>query len=118
MHLFIAGIDCSNSVQDRGITRGEVYRAVKSRVTLGGKRYVSRVKKLSYDISFDPMEGSKLKTLIEALDSDLVSMTYKDPVLGMISKQFIPTPKPVELVLEDRNGITYWSGLELNLEEH
>lgn len=118
MHLFIAGIDYSNSVQDQGITRGEVYRASKSRVTLGGKRYVTRIKKLSYDIAFDPMEESKLKTLIEALDSDLVSMTYKDPVLGTISRQFIPTPKAVELVLEDRNGVSYWSGLELNLEEH
>lgn len=118
MHLFIAGIDCSNSVQDKGIVRGEVYRAVKNRVTLGGKRYVTRVKKLSYDISFDPMEESKLKALVEALDSDLVSITYKDPVLGTISRQFIPTPKSVELVLEDKDGVSYWSGLELNLEEH
>lgn len=118
MHLFIAGIDCSDSVQDKGIVRGEVYRAMKSRVTLGGKRYVTRVKKLSYDISFDPMEESKLKTLVEALDSDLVSLVYKDPVLGTISRQFIPTPKSVGLVLEDKTGVTYWSGLELNLEEH
>lgn len=118
MHLFIAGTDYSDSVQDKGIVRGEIYRAVKSRVTLGGKRYVTRVKKLSYDISFDPMEESKLKTLVEALDSDLVSVTYKDPVLGTISRQFIPTPKSVELVLEDKDGVSYWSGLELNLEEH
>lgn len=118
MHLFIAGIDYSNCVQDRGITRGEVYRVIKSRVTLGGKRYVSRVKKLSYDIAFDPMEESKLKTLIEALDSDLVAVVYKDPVLGNIAKWFIPTTKSVELILEDKAGISYWSGLEVNLEEH
>lgn len=118
MHLFIAGIDYSDCVQEKGITRGEIYRAVKSRVTLGGKRYVSRVKKLSYDISFDPMEESKLKALIEAVDADLISVIYKDPVLGIISKQFIPTPKSVELILEDKAGVSYWSGLELNLEEH
>lgn len=117
MHLFIAGVDYSDSVQDKGITRGEIYRAVKSRVTLGGKRYVSRVKKLSYDIVFDPMEESKLKALLEALNSDSISVTYKDPVLGMISRQFIPTPEPVELIVEDKNGVSYWSGLEVNLEE-
>ena len=117
MHLFIAGINCSDSVQDQGITRGVVYRASKSRVTLGGKRYVTRIKKLSYDITFDPMEESKLKALLEALDTDTVSMTYKDPVLGTISPQFIPTPKAVELVLEDKNGVSYWSGLEVNMEE-
>lgn len=118
MHLFISGRDYSDCVQEKGITRGEIYRAVKSRVTLGGKRYVSRVKKLSYDISFDPMEESRLKTLSEDLDADLISVIYKDPVLGIISKQFIPTPNPVELIMEDRNGVSYWSGLELNLEEH
>lgn len=118
MHLFIAGMDYSDFVQDKGITRGEVYRATKSRVTLGGKRYVSRVKKLSYTISFDPMEESTLKTLLEALNYDLVNVTYKDPVLGMISRQFIPTPKAVELILEDKAGKSYWSGLELTLEEH
>ena len=118
MHLFIAGVDYSDSVQDKGITRREIYRVVKSRVTLGGKRYVSRVKKLSYDIAFDPMEESKLKALLEALNSDLISVTYKDPVLGMISRQFIPTTDSVELILEDKNGVSYWSGLEVNLEEH
>lgn len=118
MLLYISGRDYSDCVQEKGITRGEIYRAMKSRVTLGGKRYVSRVKKLSYDISFDPMEESKLKRLSEDLDSDLISVIYKDPVLGIISKQFIPTPKSVGLILEDRNGVTYWSGLELNLEEH
>lgn len=118
MLLFISGKNYSDCVQEKGITRGEIYRAVKSRVTLGGKRYVSRVKKLSYDISFDPMEESRLKDLSEDLDADLISVVYKDPVLGVISKQFIPTPKSVELILEDKDGVSYWSGLELNLEEH
>lgn len=118
MHLFIAGRDYSDCVQEKGIIRGEIYRAVRSRVTLGGKRYVSRVKKLSYDITFDPMEESRLKTLSKDLDADLINIVYKDPVLGIISKQFIPTPKPVELILEDKAGVSYWSGLELNLEEH
>lgn len=85
---------------------------------MGGKRYVSRVKKLSYDISFDPMEESRLKTLSEDLDADLIPIVFKDPVLGIISKKFIPTPKSVELIMEDKDGVSYWSGLELNLEEH
>lgn len=117
MYLVIGGINLSDYVQDQGIVRGEIYRATKSRITLGGKRYLTRVKKLTYDISFDPMEESDLKRLAEIIDSDYVSVIFKDPVLGTIHKQFIPTPDDQELILEDRDGISYWSGLELNLEE-
>lgn len=117
MYAVLGGMDLSNRIQDQGITRGTVYRLVKTRITLGGKKYKNTVKKLSYDIKFDPMPDDDLKTLIEILDSDCIGFIYRDPVLGLINRQFIPTVEPVELILEDNNGVSYWSGLEVNLEE-
>lgn len=117
MYLFIGGVNCSPYVKENGITRGYVYRATRSRVTLGGKRYVSKVKKLNYGIVFEHLEESTLKSLVEALNGDTVSMVYKDPVLGTISKQFIATPADTELAMEDSGGVTYWSGFEVTMEE-
>ena len=117
MYAVLGGMDVSNSIQDQGITRGTVERLVKTRITLGGKKYKSTVKKLSYNLKFDPMPESDLKTLIETIDADCIGFIYRDPILGLINKQFIPTVEPVELILEDNDGVSYWSGLEVNLEE-
>lgn len=117
MHLIIGGIDVSSYVQDGGIARGEVQRNFKSRTTLEGTKYVSKIKKLSYNIKFDPVSEEDLRGLLTTLDSDYVSVAYKDPVLGFVYKTFLPTVSSVELVLEDRHGATYWSGLVVYLEE-
>ncbi len=117
MRLIIGGIDVSDKVQDGGVTKGSVYRSVKERVTLGGKRYVSRVKKLLYTIAFDPMSEQDLKNLVRVIDQDYVQVVYKDPVEGFVYSTFIPDLDSVELILEDRDGVSYWSGLVLTLEE-
>lgn len=117
MYAVFGGMDLSNRIQDQGITRGTVDRLAKTRITLGGKKYKSTVKKLSYDVKFDPMPEEDLKTLLEILDCDCIGFIYRDPVLGLINRQFIPTVNSVELILEDNNGVSYWSGLEVNLEE-
>ena len=117
MHLLIGGLDVSKHVQEGGITRGETYRNSKSRTTLEGKRYVSKIKKLVYTVEFDPLSESDLRRLIHVLDGDYVSVAYKDPVLGHVYKTFIPTISDMELILEDRHGISYWSGLVVALEE-
>lgn len=117
MHMILGGVDVSNYVTDDGITRGTIDRVVKTRTTMLGKKYVSKVKKLAYGIEFEPMDETTLKSLVEALDSDTVSMSYKDPVVGNIFKQFLPEVDPVDLIMEDTNGVTYWSGLKITLEE-
>lgn len=117
MNLTIGGKDVSGYVQEQGIVRGETYRNEKSRVTLSGKRYVSRIKKLTYEISFEPMSETDLKALFEVLEDTYVSVSYRDPVLGLINKKFIPTIGELELALEDKDGVSYWSGFVLGLEE-
>lgn len=117
MHVILGGVDVSCYVTDQGVTRGTVDRVVKTRTTLLGKKYVSKVKKLAYAIEFEPMDEATLKSLVQVLNADTVGMSIKDPVLGKIYKQFIPEVEPVDLIIEDVDGITYWSGLQLSLEE-
>lgn len=117
LNLIIAGKDVSGLVKDQGIVRGVTYRNEKDRVTLSGKRYTNRVRKLVYEISFEPMAESDIKSLLESLEENYVPVQYKDPVLGLINKKFIPEIGELELSLEDKDGVSYWSGFVLGLEE-
>lgn len=116
--LFIMdGVDLSCHIQEAGITRNTTYRNTKSRVTIEGKKYQGKVKKLVLGIPFDPMSEEDLQTVLEVVDQDYVDVQYKDPVLGIIIKTFIPSVGEISLVMEDRDGVSYWSGLSVELEE-
>lgn len=116
--LFIMdGIDLSHHVQESGIVRGTTYRNTKSRVTIEGKKYQGKVRKLVLEVPFDPMNEEDLQRVLRTIDQDYVDVQYKDPVLGMILKTFIPSVGEISLVMEDRAGVTYWSGLSVDLEE-
>lgn len=116
--LFIMdGVDLSPHVQESGIVRSTTYRNTKSRVTIEGKKYRGKVKKLVLEIPFDPMSEGDLQEVLRVVDQDYVDVQYKDPVLGMILKTFIPSIGEISLVMEDRGGVSYWSGLSVELEE-
>lgn len=116
--LFVMdGVDLSPHIQESEIIRGYTHRNTKTRITLEGKKYAGKIKKLVLEVPFDPMDEEDLRTVLEVVDKDYVSLQYKDAVLGVIVKTFIPTIGEVSLVMEDRNGVTYWSGLVVELEE-
>lgn len=116
--LFIMdGVDLSCFVQESGITRSTTYRNTKSRVTIEGKKYQGKVKKLVLEVPFDPLSEGNLQRILEVVEQDYVDVQYKDPVLGIIIKTFIPSVGEISLVMEDRDGISYWSGLSVGLEE-
>ena len=116
--LFVMdGVDLSQHVQESKVTRGTVYRNTKTRVTIEGKKYEGKIKKLALEIPFDAMSETDLRTVLSAVDQDYVSLQYNDAVLGLIVKTFIPRVGDISLVMEDVNGITYWSGLVVSLEE-
>lgn len=116
--LFIMdGIDMSNQVQEAGIIRNTTYRNTKTRVTIEGKKYQGSVKKLSLEVPFEPMSEDDLQRVLRVLDQDYVNVQYKDPVAGVVIKTFIPTIGEISLVMEDRDGVSYWSGLSVGLEE-
>lgn len=116
--LFIMdGIDLSHHVQESGIIRRITYRNTKSRVTIEGKKYQGTVKKLVLEVPFDPMSEDDLQEALRVIDQDYVDVQYKDPVLGTIFRTFIPSVGEISLVMEDRGGVSYWSGLSVELEE-
>lgn len=116
--LFVMdGVDLSAHVQESGIIRGLAYRNTKTRITLEGKKYEGKIKKLVLEVPFDPMDEGDLRTVLGAVDKDYVNLQYKDAVLGVIVKTFIPTVGEQSLVMEDNDGVTYWSGLIVKLEE-
>lgn len=116
--LFIMdGIDLSGHVQESGIIRSATYRNTKTRITIEGKKYQGRVKKLSLKIPFDSMSEVDLQKVLKIVDQDYVDVQYKDPVWGTVLKTFIPTIGNVSLAMEDHAGVSYWSGLSVDLEE-
>lgn len=117
MLFILDGKNLSGYVQDTGITRSTIYRNTKSRVTIEGKKYQGKIKKLLYEVNFEPMSEEDLQLVLRVLDQDYVQLQYKDPVLGMILRTFIPSIGEVSLAMEDRDEVTYWSGLSVELEE-
>lgn len=117
MLLVMDGVDLSSHVQESKITRGTVYRNTRTRVTIEGKKYEGKVKKLALEIPFDSMSETDLKKVLEVVDQDYVSLQYNDAILGLVVKTFIPTIGDISLIMEDSNGVTYWSGLVVSLEE-
>lgn len=117
MLFVVDGVDLSTLVQDYGVDRYLVYRNSKSRVTIGGTRYINRVSKMGFKVPFEPMSENDLKKVVLALDKPYVSLQVKDPIRGVVTRNFIPQLGTSELEMEDRKGITYWSGLSVSLEE-
>ena len=116
--LFIMnGVDLSRYVKESGIIRGTTYRNTKTRVTIEGKKYQGKVKKLVLEIPFEPMSEDDLQEVLKLIDQDYVEVQYRDPFLGMVLKTFIPSIGEISLVMEDRGGVSYWSGLSVELEE-
>lgn len=117
MTLIIDGVNLSPHVQESGVVRGTTFRNTKTRTTIEGKKYQGKVKKLLLEIPFDPMSETDLKTVVSAVDKDYVSVQYKDPILGSLNRTFIPSVGEVSLIMENKNGVSYWSGFVVNLEE-
>lgn len=117
MLFVVDGVDLSSLIVDSGIDRSLVYRNSKSRVTIGGTMYVSRVSKILFRIPFEPMSENDLKKVFLALDKPYVNIQVKDPILGVVTRNFLPQLGTSGLEMEDKNGITYWSGLSVSLEE-
>lgn len=117
MTFLIDGTDVGGYIKSSGVTRGSVYRVSKTRTTIEGLRYRSKIEKISLDLSFDPLEMGDLKKIAELISQDYVTIHYKDPILGSLSGTFIPTIGDTKLTLETSNEVTYWSGLQVNLEE-
>lgn len=116
--LFIMdGVDLSCHVQESGIVRGTTHRNTKTRVTIEGKKYQGKIKKIVLEVPFDPLSEDDLQAVLRIIDQDYVDVQYKDPILGMVLKTFIPTVGEVSLVMEDKDGVSYWSGLSIELEE-
>ena len=117
MLFIIDGIDLSQHVQESGIVRSTTYRNTQTRTTIEGRKYQGKIQKLVLKVPFDPMSESDLQKVLRSIDHDYVNVQYKDPILGMILKTFIPTVGEISLTLEDRAGVSYWSGLSVELEE-
>lgn len=117
MTFTIDGVDLSPYLKDNNLSRGYTERKAKSRIAVDGTLYITKVRKLTLAVDFDPMPESTLQSVITAINKDYVTLVYTDPVDGLRTRVFIPSVGDITLALENVNNTNYWSGLSLSLEE-
>lgn len=109
------GVDLSKWAKENGIVQTTIFRASRSVVTLSGSLIKREIPKRAVSISLVELRDSTLLSLAPAI-VPLGAFEYTDRDVGDRTAQFYAhistgTEKTV------RGGITYWSGVTIELEE-
>ena len=74
--------------------------------------------KRKLELEFPPLTQTQISTLLNAVASVFFTVTYQDPILGMVTKTFYVGDRSTP-ILKFGNGTTdlYWEGLSMNFIE-
>ena len=109
------GVDLSRWAKENGIVQNTVFRASRSVITLSGSLIKRQIPKRTVSIRLLEIRDSTLLSIAPAI-VPLGTFEYTDRDVGDRTAQFYAhistgTEKTV------RGGITYWSGVTIELEE-
>nr|DAH42959.1 MAG TPA: hypothetical protein [Caudoviricetes sp.] len=113
------GKDLSGIISNSGFSISYKSRTVGTpRVSLGGLQYSNKTKTVVViDILIDPLTEGEYQELLALVTEKYVTFEYHDPKLGDRSISAIPSDTSSTLVLENIDGVNYWSGISISLEE-
>lgn len=78
--------------------------------TLDGTMHRGRVAtKIRLDITCRPMTATELRTLLTTLQSQYVSVTYDDPMLGTVQKTMYANNNPATFLIKQPDGTEMWT---------
>lgn len=119
MTLSINGVDMIPYIAQRGVKwqRSDL-DAEDSGRTLDGVMHRGRVAtKIRLDITCTPLRSSDAQTVLNAILPEFVSVTYTDPMLGLVSKTMYSNNNPASFLMIDGEGVEWWEGITFPLIE-
>ena len=72
--------------------------------------------KYRFDITCRPLKGSELSTILKAIEPELVTVRYTDPVTNSVKTAlFYSNNIPATFALKRKNGEEWWQGVTFPL---
>ena len=115
----INNIDFSDYIKNRGFkrTRSDIDGPEAGR-TMDGIMHRERVaKKIRLDISCRPLVDFEAGQILSVIEDEYGSVTYTDPVYGVITKEMYSNNNPASYRVRKNDGREYWDGIEFPLVE-
>lgn len=113
------GKDFSSIVANSGFSISYKSRTVGTpRVSLGGLQYSGKKRTVVVITApIDPITEEQYQELLNEVTQKYVTLEYHDPKLGDREIETIPSDTTSTLVLENIDGVNYWNGISITLEE-
>lgn len=119
MTLTIDGVDMTPYIAYGGIKwqRNDVDSPNTGRA-MNALMYRGRVAtKIRLDITCRPLSTRELRTVLNTIQPEYVTVTYDDPLYGITTKTMYANNNPAVYQVKRPNGIEYWSGVTFPLVE-
>ena len=86
--------------------------------TLDGVMHRGRVAtKIRLDITCRPLKQSEANIVLNAIYPEWVSVTYTDPMLGLVTKRMYSNNNPATFLVKHKDGTEWWGGITFPLIE-
>ena len=119
MVLTINGTDITSLIAHGGLKwqRNDL-ESPKAGRALDGLMYRGRVStKIRLDITCRPMKTDELRTLLNLIYPEYVSVTYEDPMEGVVTKTMYSNNNPVTFLRMHSDGTETWDDITFPLVE-
>lgn len=119
MKLTVDNVDMIPFIAYRGLkwSRNDI-DAPNSGRTLDGTMHRGRVTtKIRLDITCRPLTAEELKTVLNAIEPEYVTVTYDDPMQGRVVKQMYSNNNPASFCIVQPDGTEWWNDISFPLVE-
>ena len=85
---------------------------------MNGLMYRGRVAtKIRLDVTCRPLKAAELRTILNKILPEYVTVTYDDPMLGTVTKTMYSNNNPAVFQMKKADGTEWWSGVTFPLIE-
>lgn len=118
MTLTINGYDITKYIAKGGIKWQRQDVDVDAGRTLDGLMHRGRVAtKIRLDVTCRPLTMAETRDLLPRLLPESVTVSYDDPMYGVVTKQMYANNHPAEYLMRNVGGVEYWDGVTFPLIE-
>lgn len=117
--VVIDGTDITPYIKYQGVkwTRNDIDGPNAGR-TLSGLMVRDRVAtKIRLDITCRPITSDQLRILLNLIYPEFVTVTYDDPMLGVVTKTMYSNNNSSEFLLLRKSGVEWWHNISFPLVE-
>lgn len=117
--VVIDGTDITPYIEYQGVkwTRSDIDGPNAGR-TLSGLMVRDRVAtKIRLDITCRPITSDQLRILLNLIYPEFVTVTYDDPMLGVVTKTMYSNNNSSEFLLLRKSGVEWWHNISFPLVE-